>query len=586
MPLTYSTMNYYYYHMNDTGRLLKTVRASGLILFTILIAGTLGYSKNFEGVNVYDLPHDFHQVIDSIQVEILDAFEGSRIAIDWEEHIYNLGNSLHIKTRLSTVHRLLLFSAGDAVSRKLLIESERNLRQVPFLADAKIYLRPAANSTSVKVVVYDQWSTTPGSSIKRLGGQWTYWFGLKESNILGSGQTLSLSYHKGFLNSYLNLEYYNPSFSKERLRYYLLIKHSDEGRGITGRLVKPLRSKTDRSGYQFSFGTQTGTNRIFWDANLVNNSENESIPVGIIEGKSNSVIEFPDVKITRIYGAYTWSFGLDLKFNTNYFISIYRRESPDNTLYLAGIEEFFTPAVFQLPTYNDRLVGIKFDLYASDYSTTRNFRQLKWTEDIEQGWAVSLVIGRDLGISSREYYLAPHFSISTGAGGVNYVRLDLASACYYRPGSGTDRGKFSANLEWISKPTGINSNLLSVEWSHLFQAHPTTQLLLGEFNGLYGYPNYYYAGQARYKLLLESRFLPAVEIFTIAPALTVFYVGGNTFPAAQDFSFNNLHHAVGIGLRLGLTRSAGSVINHINLSWPLEKGLPKPVLSIQSKTTL
>ena len=586
MSLIFSDMNYQFYHMSDPGRWPKLVRASGLLLFTVLIASTLGYSQNFEGVNVYDLPHDFQTVIDSIQVEILDAFEGSRITTGWEQYVYNLGNSLHIKTRLSTVHRLLLFSAGEEVTRKLLIESERNLRQVPFLADAKIYLRQAAGSTKVKIVVYDQWSTTPGSSIKRLGGQWTYWFGLKESNILGSGQTLSLSYHHGFLNSYLDLEYYNPSFSKERLRYYLMIKHSDEGRGIIGSLVKPLRSKTDRNGYQFSFGTQTRTNRIFWDANRFNNPENESIPAGISVGESNSVIEFPDVKTTSIYGAYTRSFGLELKFNINYFISIYQRESPDNTLYLAGIEEFLTPAVFQLPIYDDRLVGVKFDLYASDYSITRNFKQLKWTEDIEQGWSASLVIGRNLGISSREYYLAPHFSISTGAGGVNYIRLDFASAWFYRPGSGTDRGKFSANLEWISKPTGINSNLLTLEWSHLFQAHPTTQLLLGEFNGLYGYPNYYYAGQARCKLLLESRFLPAVEIFTIAPVLTVFYVAGNTFPAAQDFTFNNLHHAVGIGLRLGLTRSASSVINHINLSWPLEKGLPKPVLSIQSKTTL
>ncbi len=582
-------MNYQFYHMNDSGRWPKIVRPSGLLLFSVLIAGTLGYSQNFEGVNVYDLPHDFQAVIDSIQVEVLNAFEGSRITTGWEQYVYNLGNSLHIKTRLSTVHRLLLFSAGEDVTRKLLIESERNLRQVPFLADAKIYLRQVAGSTNVKVVIYDQWSTTPGSGIKHLGGQWTYWFGLRESNIFGSGQTLSLSYHHGFLKSYLNLEYYNPSFLKGQLKYYILISESDEGRGMIANLTKPLRSKTDRNGFQLSYSTQTGTKRVFWDANQFDILNDDGLPVGIIKGNSNSVIEFTDVKTTSIYGAYTRSFGLDLKFNTNYFFSVYRRQSPDNLLYMAGIEEFYKPAAFQLPTYDDRLVGVKFDLYASDYSTTRNFKQLKWTEDIEQGWAASLVIGRNLGISSGdepEYYLAPHFSISSDADGVNYILLDLASAWFYRPGSGTDRGKFSANLEWISKPIDINSNLVAVEWSHLFQVHPTTQLLLGEFNGLYGYPNYYYAGQARYKLLLESRFLPAVEIFTIAPVLTVFYVGGNTFPAAQDFSFNNLHHAVGIGLRLGLTRSASSVINHINLSWPLEKGLPKPVLSIQSKTTL
>ncbi len=554
-----------------------------------MFANSPEFTHIYEGVNVYDLPQDFQAVIDSIQVEVLDAFEGSRITAEWEQYIYDLGNSLHIKTRLNTVHGLLLFSSGDVVTRKLLIESERNLRQVPFLADAKIYLWQNASSANVKIIVYDQWSTTPGSSIKRLGGQWTYWFGLKESNILGSGQTLSISYHKSFLNSYLNLEYYIPSFTKERLQYYLLINHSDEGRGITGSLVKPLRSKTDRNGYQLIFSNRTGTNRIFWDANLFDKLENTAIPTGITEGESNSVIEFPDVKITSIYGAYTRSYGLDLKFNTNCFVSFFQRDSPAKTLYLPGIEEFLAPAVFQLPVYDDQLVGVKFDLYYSDYSTTSNFKRLKWTEDIEQGWAASLILGWNPEMSGREeqsYYLAPNFIVSTGAGGVNYLRLDLASAWYYSHSKGTERGKFSANLEWISKPIENNSNLLTIEWSHLFNSHPTAQLLLGEFNGLYGYPNYYYAGQVRYKILLESRLLPAVEIFTVAPALTVFYVGGNTFPSVQDFSFNDLHHAVGFGLRLGLTRSAGSVINHINLSWPLEKGLPKPVLSIQSKTTL
>ncbi|NQU28655.1 MAG: hypothetical protein HQ528_10230, partial [Candidatus Marinimicrobia bacterium] len=448
-------MNYYYYHTDDLGRWLKIARTSGLLLITILITGTLSYSQNIEEVNVFDLPNGFQAVIDSIQVEVLDAFEGTRIATKWEQNIYDLGNSLHVKTKQATVNRLLLFSPGDVVTRKLLIESERNLRRVSFLADAKIFLRKEAESTSVKIVVYDQWSTTPGSSIKRLGGQWAYWFGLKESNILGSGQTISLSYHKSILNSYLNLEYYNPSFSKDRLKYYLLINHSDEGRGITGSLLKPLRSKTDRSGYQISFGTQTGTNRIFWDANLFDKQENEAMPAGVTTGEPNSVIEFPDVKISSIYAAYTRSFGLNLKFNTVYFISSYWREYPGNTRYVAGIEEFFKPAVFQLPTYDDRLVGIKFELFTSEYSTTRNFKQLKWTEDIEQGWNTSLAIGRNLGINGGdkpEYYLSPRFSISTGSGSANYLRLDIASAWYYRSDSGTDRGKFSANLEWICKP--------------------------------------------------------------------------------------------------------------------------------------
>ena len=61
---------------------------------------------------------------------------------------------------------------------------------------------------------------------------------------------------------------------------------------------------------------------------------------------------------------------------------------------------------------------------------------------------------------------------------------------------------------------------------------------------------------------------------------------GNVFPAYRDVDLSQLHSSVGIGLRLGLTRSVNMIVNHINLSWPLDENLPGPVLSIQSKTSI
>ena len=42
----------------------------------------------------------------------------------------------------------------------------------------------------VKVTTYDQWTTVPGVSLQRLGGEWIYWVGPVESNLLGTGQRL------------------------------------------------------------------------------------------------------------------------------------------------------------------------------------------------------------------------------------------------------------------------------------------------------------------------------------------------------------------------------------------------------------
>ena len=45
------------------------------------------------------------------------------------------------KSQKNTIMRLILFAQDDTVSSNLLIESEKNLRGVSFLADAKIYVQ-------------------------------------------------------------------------------------------------------------------------------------------------------------------------------------------------------------------------------------------------------------------------------------------------------------------------------------------------------------------------------------------------------------------------------------------------------------
>ena len=57
--------------------------------------------------------------------------------------------------------KYLLFKKGDSVSKTTLIESERNLRNQIFLADAKIYLKKIHEVVIIQVMAFHQWTTVP-----------------------------------------------------------------------------------------------------------------------------------------------------------------------------------------------------------------------------------------------------------------------------------------------------------------------------------------------------------------------------------------------------------------------------------------
>ena len=112
------------------------------------------------------------------------------------------------------------------------------------------------------------------------------------------------------------------------------------------------------------------------------------------------------------------------------------------------------------------------------------------------------------------------------------------------------------------------------------------QLLLGESTGLLGYPNFYYSGDALLLIRSEINIITDLEIFTLIPAVSIFAIAGNTFTDNKHIYLDKMHSSIGFGFRFGLSRSAGSIVNHINFSWPIHELLKGPSISIYSKNSL
>ncbi len=131
------------------------------------------------------------RVIGQIYLKKLEPF-GTRIT-DTARHTDNwymkTANNLHIKTQSRVIRNNLFFKSGDEVEDILLKDSERILRTLPFIRDARIYIIPKEGTFEVDVLVVTQevWSLTPGFSYS---GFDDFSVELTDKNILGTGHEL------------------------------------------------------------------------------------------------------------------------------------------------------------------------------------------------------------------------------------------------------------------------------------------------------------------------------------------------------------------------------------------------------------
>src|SRR5579863_7259078 len=131
-------------------------------------------------------------VIGKIDIDIRNIFDQS----DARESngLFLLAYRLHIRTKRSTIQAQLLFASGDKYLARRLAETERALRLLTYVYDARVVpVRYADGKVDIKVITKDVWTLSPGVSFGRTGGSNQTKLNLQDSNFLGWGKTLQVS---------------------------------------------------------------------------------------------------------------------------------------------------------------------------------------------------------------------------------------------------------------------------------------------------------------------------------------------------------------------------------------------------------
>ena len=135
-----------------------------------------------------------------ITIEILSPFGrgvNSSPVTEEKENSGHFLNKTHINTKEKIIRKYLLFNEGKQISPHLIFESERLLRRLPFIDDARVIILPVSPGNSdIHIITKDVYSLGLNASFDGLKAGRVDLF---ERNLFGIGHeiTLSMPYNYG-----------------------------------------------------------------------------------------------------------------------------------------------------------------------------------------------------------------------------------------------------------------------------------------------------------------------------------------------------------------------------------------------------
>lgn len=482
----------------------------------------------------------------SIKVNPLPIFDESNPRED--NFLFKWANAVHITTREEVLKDQLLFKEGDEVNEKMLAESERILRTRQYIGDAAIrILQECDDGVDVEIVTREVWTLTPEVSFKSTGGDSSAAIGIRDTNILGTGQFLSLKYKNNQERSSWGIAYKDPDIGPTHAQAELEMTNTSDGHHYGAQLVQPFYALNDKRSWKVQWESTDEILSQYRFGQRVTELEHTVKQVDTLYGISDGVVG-GEVK--------RWSAGVHVSKET---------WGPGTAL----------PA----PAIYDRSLElnypfVQFDYIEDNFVTAFNIGSIGRTEDLHVG----LRWRNRLGYASNN-------------AGQIIMQGELANTLLYRPGrllqgtmswdarwsdqsSRLENSAFAAALNYQQALSERRTLFLGLRAEKVMHLANGKQLELGGSNGLRGYDTHFLDGDGSVQFTVEQRYFTDYHWLQLARVgFAMFYdagrIYGNTHPASGE-----LFQDVGIGLRLTPSRSVSGQVVHIDLAWPLQRDVP------------
>ncbi len=462
---------------------------------------------------------------------------------------FQWANRLHVLTRPEVISRLLLFKAGERVSKQKIDEAERLLRNSSTHYDVNI--RPVAYTNGIvdiEVVTRDAWTLELTGSFSRAGGDNKTSFGVVEQNLLGSG--VGIGYSR------------TADIDRNGSEFELSIAQAFDGWTkvdfFRGRYNDGKRTALAIDRPFYAFDTRQAVHLAWRDEERMDS----------IFNAGNTISEFRRrIRFAEISGG--WSPGM-----VNSWV---KRFTAGATIQ----DQQFGVAVgrsapLTLPVDNNlRALFVRVDLLEDRFVKVKNFNRIERPEYLALGFNGRLQLSLPVTVAGSTHS-QPLFAatVSNGFRFSGEQILQVSGSFARRIGeAGLPMTQVGARIKFYSPRAARSLVYASATWDHVQGGGITDQLLIGGNFGLRGYPSRYQAGEQRVLFSIEKRvFAKWYPLRLLRIGGAVFFDTGRAWGGQNQNTINGGQLSdIGIGLRIALDRTAFANMLHVDLAMPLNR---------------
>jgi hypothetical protein len=483
-----------------------------------------------------------------------------------EDHwLYQLANRLHITTQPHVITEQLLFQEGEPISEALMAESERILRRRAYIGDARIrVLQACDDSVDVEVVTHEVWTLVPDIRFKTTGGHSSIGFGLRDANILGTGQLFGVLYKEDQARSEFGFNYQNPNINGSHQRLTTNMSRNSDGHRYLLEAGKPFYSIRDRNG---------------WDSQL------ESVAETLTQYRLGNAVS--ELLAKRESAAFSFSYAPDIAGD---FINRFSAglQYSQQTL---SVNSGFTPSASSTPTPS---TGTDFRPHLK---LLYPFVQYELLEDEwRRGYNISLIQ------RTEDLYLGRHLLTSIGYATHDDSQLILkgsySDTLYYRAkvllqlhadwegrwlqaANAWEDGLVALKLDYHHGQSNNRTLFFALELNKAYHLRNGHQLELGGDNGLRGYDSHFLQGTSFIRFTAEQRLFTERHFLALFRVGVALYYDASRIVGSTTALPNSTFQDIGIGLRLAPSRSQSGQIIHLDLAYPLDSAVPNGKRELQ-----
>lgn len=512
-------------------------------------AGSQNLSKDQFAYNQYE-PFK-GKVIRKVRIQVLDPFGKSVLHPDSAppQWLHRTGNVFHVKTQNFIIKNALLFKKGEKIEPFKLSETERVLRQIGYIYDAKITvdtLSHTSDSVDINVVTQDLWSISGSFSLQNFSSKQLWAItGIKSSDepVFINGQISLRDVNFAGLGTELLLRGKRNNLYPTGYNWDGEFNIANIGKTfISSKLYR--YSQPNLANYGVSLGRSFFSPVIRWGGGL---NLDWVIDANILR-EADSLLIRQNVNYNRQDAWLGYAFPLYFDENSKSTKRLILSGNFINTNYIKRpLDTFYQ---FQ----DNRLYLLQFGYTSRKYYKDNYLFGLGRTEDVPVGGYVAILGGYQDG----EKLSRPYFGIRAGKGFYNYK-----TGFFY---AGMQLGSFLS-------PNGQHSNILTADMQYfgclykkgnwkfrhfywLRYAYGDDPLLrnrlfnINDYNGIRGFnSNNQFVGNQKLTLNIEANIHMPFNILGFRFAWVVFADFALLAKAGQDIFQSQLFQGYGIGLR-------------------------------------